>query len=123
MRQFKTIDIWVSIGLILCSLIISLIKRDGTVFVCYFIVGAWQLVSIVMHVAHGWFKKDKRRLHYYLIVAGVIVAATAGIFFTFILYTVMFFLLFLAPVMACYYAWLCYHEVFIKMQRPLAFLK
>ena len=123
MRQFKTIDIWVSIGLILCSLIISLIKLDATFLICYCVIGGWQLISMGVHIAHGWFKEDKPRIYYYKIVFIFIITALIGIVFNYALLAVLFILLFAAPFMPCYYAWLCYDEVFVKMQRPLAFLK
>jgi hypothetical protein len=40
-----------------------------------------------------------------------------------LLWIVMITLLFAAPFMAIYYTWLCYDEVYVKMQRPLAALK
>ena len=57
MKKFKTIDLWVSIILIIGFTIVSLIRYDGTFMVGYFVVGGWQLVSMIVHVVKKWFIK------------------------------------------------------------------
>ncbi len=124
MKKFKLIDTWGSIILIIAFTILSLIKLDYTFLIGYCIVGAWQLVSMIVHVLLGWFTHQKAgRYYYHIIVAGIAATALIGLLFDSILLVVMVPMLFAAPLMACYYTWLCYNEVYVKMQRPLAALR
>ena len=124
MKKFKLIDTWGSIILLLSFTILSLIKRDYTFLAGYFVVGGWQLVSMVVHVACGWFTHQKSGRYYYqLIVACCAAVALTGLLFYPILWGTMIMMLFTAPIMACYYTWLCYNEVYVKMQRPLSVLR
>ena len=124
MKKFKTMDIWVSIGLMIVFTVYSLIRLDYTFLYGYFTVGAWQLISMIIHTWKGWFtNKGGRRIFYHGIVAGLLILALLGVAVYPILYLEMIVLLFAAPFMAIYYTRLCYHEVYVKMQRPLALLK
>ena len=115
MKQLKTIDYWISIVLILLFTLLSLIRRDTTFIIGYFVTGAWQVASMIVHVWKGWFTKTGTARHiYHWIVFISIITIPIGSFII---------LLFTAPVMAIYYTYICYHEVTVKMQRPLALLK
>lgn len=116
MKKIKTIDLWGGILLILSFLIWSLIGRNMMVAIIgYVIVGGWQVSSMAMHAYYHWFNEKKgRRWIYGWITVFSIITMPLG---SYIL------LLFTAPVMASYYAWICYKEVYVKMQRPLALLK
>ncbi len=124
MKKFKLIDTWGSITLITAFTILSLTKLDYTFLIGYCVVGGWQLVSMIVHVMLGWFTHQKAGRYYYqLAVAGIAAAALIGILLNPLLYIIMVLMLFAAPFMACYYTWLCYNEVYVKMQRPLAALR
>lgn len=114
MKQFKTIDLFVSIALILGFAIYWLVK-PGSFFVAYFVVGSWQVISMLVHAFNKCFtyKKGKRYMYHWISFISI-ATVPLGSFRV---------LIFLAPVMAVYYSWLCYREVFIKMRRPLALLK
>ena len=115
MKQLKTIDYWISIALILVFTLLSLIRRDATFIIGYFVTGAWQVVSMIIHVWKGWFTKAGTARHiYHWIVFISIITIPIGSFVI---------LLFTAPAMAIYYTYICYHEVTVKMQRPMALLK
>ena len=115
MKKFKTIDYRISILLIAVFTLISLIKRDGTFVIGYFVTGAWQLISMIIHVWNGWFTRSRNaRYVYHWIVLISVLTLPIGSFII---------LLFTAPFMAVYYTYLCYHEVRVRMQRPLALLK
>ncbi len=124
MKKFKTIDVWTSIVLMVVFAIYSLIKLDNSFLIGYCIVGGWQMISMIIHAINGWFTFGKAARYYYHISIAVLAALTlVGLLAYPVLWTVMLVLLFAAPFMAVYYAWLCYHEVSVKMQRPMAALK
>ena len=63
MKKFKKIDVWISIILITGFAIATLINRDNTFMLGYFVVGGWQVISMVVHVYYHSFteKKGTRR--------------------------------------------------------------
>jgi hypothetical protein len=116
MKKFKTTDLWLSIILITGFAIASLVTLDGMIMITgYFIVGGWQVISMIVHAYYDWFneKKSVRRVYNWITVFSLL-SFPVGSFVI---------LLFIAPVMAVYYAWICYEEVYVKMQRPIALLK
>ncbi len=124
MKKIKTIDAWGSITLIVAFTLLSLVKLDYTFLLGYGVVGAWQAASMVVHAVKGWFTYRKAARYYYHISVAVLAALTLiGLLAYPVLWAVMLVMLFAAPFMAVYYAWLCYHEVSVKMQRPMAALK
>lgn len=120
MRTIKKIDFWISV--ILLAVITSIIfvkvcthSLSLSFFTGYFIVGCWQAISIAIHAYNHWFTYDKgKRYIYHWIIALLLLSLPFGS-------TVI--LLFIAPFMAVYYAWICYEEAYVKMERPLALLK
>jgi len=55
MKRFKTIDLFINIILIIGSAVYCLIKQDGTFFYGYFIVGGWQVISMIVHAYNKCF--------------------------------------------------------------------
>ncbi|MES2429814.1 MAG: hypothetical protein V4556_02690 [Bacteroidota bacterium] len=112
MKKFKTFDLWTSIILIIGFTIVSLINRDGTFMVGYFVVGGWQVISMIVHTIKKWFieKRGARRIYHWITLISL-ATMPIGSFWI---------LLIIAPVMAIYYTWICYYELSYKMQRPLA---
>lgn len=124
MKRFKKIDYWISILLIAGFIITELIKQDSTFIAGYFVVGAWQIISMMVHAVNGWFVNKKgTRYCYHWVVAVVcglgLIALTGFEMFWLLLYL----LLFIAPFMAICYTALCIKEVHIKMRRPMDLLK
>ncbi len=115
MKQFKILDFWISSLLIISFTIASIFKGDGTFMYGYFIVGGWQVISMVVHIAARCFiyKGSSRNVYSWIVLISIITIPIGS----FII------LLFTAPVMAIYYTWICYNEIYVKMQRPLAILK
>jgi hypothetical protein len=123
MKKFKETDIAISIILILCFTIISLIKLDYTFIIGYFTVGSWHLISIVIHLNNKWFTQQKSGRYYYSwIVFGIAITAALGFVF-YPLLLIFYLLLFAAPFMALYYTFLCYSEIRLLNKRPLYDLK
>ena len=124
MKKFKLYDYWISVTLIGLSVIYGIIADELGFIAGYFVVGAWHIISLLVHHYNNWFtEKGGSRRVYQTIVIFLCVAFLAGIIVAPVLYVLMFVLLLAAPLMAIYYTRLCYKEVYIKMQRPLAMLK
>ena len=120
MKKFKTIDCWISVVLILFFAGASIADRNSrglnnTLINGYFIVGSWHIISMITHILSGTFiYKNGVRYYYHWISFVAVITIPLGSFW--ILYL-------LAPFMAVFYTWICYNEVSVKMQRPLAALK
>ena len=131
MKKFKTIDCWMSILLIAGFLIASIIRLDLTFIVGYFVVGGWQLISILVHFFNKAFvekgeARDGYQKYVFLFIIIVAILFPLALLFKIVaipLLIVLFILLFCAPFMAVYYTYLCYHETFVKMKRPMDLLK
>lgn len=115
MKKFKKIDVWVSITLITGFAIATIINRDYTFLAGYFIVGGWQVLSMLVHIYYHSFtqKKGIRRIYHWLTLFSLVTMPVGS-------YLI---LLFAAPFMAVFYTGLCYDEVRKMNQRPLALLK
>jgi len=115
MKKLKTIDLFINITLIAGFAINWLIKMDDSYFYGYFVVGGWQVTSMLFHVYNGIFtyKEGSRNTYHWITLISLVTMPLGSIWI----------LLFAAPFMAVYYTYLCYHEVYVKMQRPLALLK
>ncbi len=115
MRKFKKIDAWISIILITGFAIATIIFKGYTFLIGYFVVGGWQVISMLVHgFKHSFTKKWNKRYVYHWITFISLITMPLGSFFI---------LLFAAPIMAVYYAWLCSDEVRKMNERPLAVLK
>lgn len=116
MKQFKIIDFWVNILLIIGFAIISLIEKNFTFIYGYFIVGGWQVISMIIHRINKLIIPISKTRKVYHWITGFSIAG---------MFTLVFFyvLLFAAPIMAIFYTCLCGNEVFAKAKRPLAQLK
>ena len=124
MRKFKLIDVWVSIVLIIGAVLFSFVSRNFDFIFSYFVVGGWQVISMLIHTFCRWFvEPGAARIRYHYIVVFLAAFAFIGAAFTPLLYCLMLVLLFAAPFMACYYAYMCYTEYYVKMRRPLSLLK
>jgi len=115
MKQFKIIDFWISSLLIAGFAMASMINMDYTFLMGYIVVGSWQVISMIVHLAaRSFIYKSGARYVYNWITLIALVTIPLGSFWI---------LLFTAPFMAVYYTYLCYRETYIMMQRPLALLK
>ncbi|MGB4843903.1 MAG: hypothetical protein WBP16_05515 [Ferruginibacter sp.] len=115
MKKFKEVDAWLSTILIISFTIATIINRDNTFITGYFVVGGWQVISMIVHVQQSCFTENKgKRKVYHWITAIALLTMPVGSFII---------LLFTAPFMALYYTWLCFDEVRKMNERPLAMLK
>ncbi len=115
MKKFKQIDSWISVFLIVAFAIATIINQDYAFLLGYFVVGAWQVISMLVHAYHRIFTyKGGTRYVYHWITLISLVTMPVGSYWI---------LLFTAPFMAVFYMWLCFEEVRKMNQRPLAIFK
>jgi hypothetical protein len=115
MKKFKKMDAWISFILITAFAIATLMYRDYTLLTGYFVVGGWQVISMLVHVFNSCFtnRKSVRYYYHWVTLISVITMPVGSIWI----------LLFTAPFMAVFYTWLCFDEVKKMSRRPLALLK
>ena len=124
MKRFKKTDFEISVILIIVCTAFAFLKGGASFFIGYVVVGAWQLISMLVHYYNDWFcEKGGKRLNYQTTVIVALSSAIVGLIISPIILIVAVVLLFAAPVMAIYYTWICYEETYIKMRRPLDLLK
>lgn len=123
MKTYKLYDLLISIGLIVLFLVISPFQKDFTFIIGYFVVGGWQLISMIVHIYYNWFTQPGGKRYYYtwLVFIIIIMAILGFIIYPFLL--IFYVMLFAAPFMAIYYAWMCYTEVRIIYKHELIQLK
>lgn len=118
MKTFKRADLAFQAALIIGFTITGLID-PGSVLVGYFVVGSLQVISMIIHAIKSWnTRKGSKRFYYHRITATVIIAASLAWVIPYF-FLVWYALLFLAPVMAVYYLWICYYEITHAAKRPL----
>lgn len=123
MKTYKLYDLLISIALMVIFLVISLLQKDYTFLIGYFVVGGWQLISMIVHIYYNWFTQQGGKRYYYTWSVFIIIAiAVLGlIIYPFLL--ILYFMLFASPFMAIYYAWICYTEVRVIYKHELIQLK
>lgn len=95
MKKVKEIDAWISSILIAGFAIVSIINYDDTFIVGYFVVGGWQVISMIVHAVTKTFtNKRGSRYAYHWITAVSLATMPLGSFWI---------LLFTAPFMAVFY--------------------
>lgn len=119
MKGFKTADFCISVALILYYTLVAIPFHIGfSDFILiegYLVVGTWQSISMLIHRITGHFvhRWSKRSIYHWISLIAIITMPAGSIWI----------LVFIAPIMAVYYTYLCYEETFIKMKRPMALLK
>ena len=118
MKTFKRADLAFQAALIIGFTITALIN-PGSLFLAYFVVGSLQVLSMIIHALKSWnTRKGSKRFYYHRITLFVIITATLAAIVPYF-FPVWYALLFLAPLMAVYYLWICYYEVAHAAKRPL----
>jgi hypothetical protein len=128
MRTFKLIDSLISTTLILVLLYLNLFTGTKIIFLSYFIVGGWQLASMIIHEINRWFvgEGSARRLYHQLVLWMIIVFLalvliellwTGSVYFLLIY---LYLLLVISPAMAIYYTVHCFLEWRESFDKPMA---
>lgn len=116
MKRFKMIDWVTSVVLIAGFLLASLVRKDGTFIVGYFVVGAWQVVSMIVHATNGWFTTRGGTRYIYHRIMALLIGLMPLLF-------VFWFLLYLAPLLALWYTAICWQELQFMRKRAFIHLK
>ena len=124
MKTYKLVDFYGSVLLIVGSIVTAFILANEYALLGYFIVGGWQLISMIVHERMGLFNgTGSKRRRYHILVLIIIALTLVGLLVYPVLMIILFVLLFAAPFMAGYYAFLCYSEIELISSRPLAQLR
>ncbi len=114
MKDFKLIDFWVSVGLIISYTIIFYLEpkislnNSGYLIQGYFIVGGWQAVSMAVHIVHrNDVQLSQCRKIYTWTTLVCLITMPMGLLMLAILF-------YSAPFMAIFYTCLCGYEIFVK---------
>lgn len=119
MKTFKIIDVWISIGLIVSFTILIMYDArefdvmNNLLFISYFVIGGWQVMSMITHGIAGCFTYGGRYIYHWITFIAVVTMPVGSFWILWIT----------APFMAVFYTCLCYREVYVKMKRPLDILK
>lgn len=122
MKLFKKVDAWLQIILIAGGVIFCVFNMDY-MYIPYFLVGGWQLLSCGIHlffsghfITHRW-----RNMYYKTLIALIVL-----LFILYLLQWVLaglFTLLFLSPLLACWYAFTCREENTLLAEKELIHFK
>ena len=117
MKKYKELDCWISTGLIIGFALLILFNPHNfpeNLIAAYLVVGGWQITSMLVHIACGYFTQiggARFIYHWISFIAVITLPASCWVLF------------YAAPFMAIYYTWLCFTETYIKMKRPMELLK
>lgn len=110
MKTIKTIDLYVNIVL-MASCSIAILLNQVNLIKTYFVVGGWQVLSMIVHTLNGWFmKKGVARRVFHRTVIVILSIVLLGQVLTPFLF-IFFFLLVGSPVLAMIYSKICYDEL------------
>lgn len=113
MKNFKKADIIISIVLMIGITICSFVAGVVGLLMGYFVIGGWQLISMLVHAVNGWhMEKGGSRSVYHRIVIWLAISVVLIILFKLypLLLALLFLMMVVAPIMAIYYTCLCYSE-------------
>lgn len=109
MKQFKIIDFWVSVGLIISGFSIYLFNlfcydEPFLIIYIYLIIGFWQVASMIALVRNKTNNKKSGIRHIYHWISFItLITLPLGSYW---------FLIILAAPMAIFYTFICWHEIF-----------
>jgi hypothetical protein len=113
MKTFKKIDYWGQLGvLVTCIMWAVLTGEIYPVFLIYFIVGGWQVLSFIIHMSLGkenLLKKERNTYGQVLLwVAGF---GLASLIHYSLIYFYLSLMLVISPIIAIWYFSICVREV------------
>jgi len=120
MKTFKLYDFWIQVVLITGGTVCSLLNISLILYACLAAVG-WQLISSIIHalLKHAYIPLGDRKRYQVVLIAlfiAGIVTIPVWIFYEFALLT-------LSPLLAVWYAHICYVENQILKHKAFARLK
>ncbi len=119
MITLKKLDFWGQITVTITIIICAIFLKGNTLFAFYFIVGGWQLISVLIHVFAKKMLKAESRQVYHVVLLLVLLFLIIGLFVTSIMWLLLYGLLFLSPLLAIWYLIICYTEIKVNQSRDL----
>lgn len=111
MKTFKQLDLYINI-LLVAGFTIWFAFNQNIWVVGYFVTGSWQVISMVTHLATGWFvQRSSDRIIYSKLSAVCIGLMLTGLVLLPLLLPILFVMLFLSPIMAIRYTFICHREL------------
>jgi len=120
MKTFKRADYYLQLLVIATFIIALLIKKDSFV-AGYMVVSILQLLSVTVHYLNGWLQNPVRRAYQYIVYSLLLLILVALIQPALLI--VLFFGLYVVPVLQLFYCAWCYYETTHYLRRPLDQLK
>jgi hypothetical protein len=124
MRTFKIVDVTVQALLLLSLLVVVLSQQfdfgtsggDTWFFGGYFVLGGWQVMSCLVHVASPQYRKRTGRRVYYVLLGLALLFLLISIVFSDMLIAYLFVMLFVSPFIAAFY-WVMSMIELMKMKQ------
>ncbi|MFL9481349.1 hypothetical protein ACI6Q2_01145 [Chitinophagaceae bacterium LWZ2-11] len=120
MKIRKSIDCWTQLVITLSVITITAIDNSMW-FISYAIISSIQLLSVLFHHIASIFQTRKRKMYQYIVYGLLLIIA--GCFAKPSLLLILYFLLFVIPILQAAYIGLCFYETYYRLKRPLAQLK
>jgi len=120
MKSYKLIDFWIQVILISGSLLCCLLDPSYLLY-AYFLVGGWQLLGCLLHAIykqHYYEARDRKnylKTLLWVFILGVVTIPVWPLY--------GFGLFFISPLLAVWYASICYHENKLLEYKSLIHLK
>jgi hypothetical protein len=122
MKTFKLLDFWIQVILIAGSIVICIFFPSPVRFFgSYYLVGGWQLTSCLIHLLfrNGYYASRDRK--FYLRTLLVLFLCSISLFIVPVIYGLL--LLLISPMLAIWYASICYSENKMLKHKLLMHLK
>jgi hypothetical protein len=118
MKHFKLTELLIYAVILVCFPLLMLISSSFELFFpAYFITGALQLFSIIIHFINGWFIHNPWRRGYALFLLLLF------LLLLFVPMYILWMLLYSAPLLAAFYVYICYREWKILQFKEFIHLK
>lgn len=123
MKAFARLDVVIQVILIISGLAIGLATMTNSIhgdymFFPYFMVGGWQLFSVIVHFVGEGTRMGQLRKIYLGSLVFVILALLLSLAGKEMIIYALFGLLFFSPVMAVFYLFTCYRELQAYQAKP-----
>src|SRR5436190_375521 len=121
-HYYRITDAIIQIGL-LAAWLTTFIVSNHFGLDMYFIVGGWYLVSLVIHL---FISSQKYKRHYRNILTiciALVGVFCVGLLLPFVVISVLYVLIFAAPLLAAFYTYDCLAEIHYLHKRPISLLK
>lgn len=121
-KRIQKTDAWMQVVLFACW-VFSLLVRSEYFFDFYFIIGGWQLVSLLFYWVSKASNYDEKQNIFRLIIIFFLILIITGLLYHPLLGLILLMLFFCSPVLFICYTYTCFLEINYLKRRPLYQLK